>query len=214
MADTMSVLSESTSLRGRVAGEGDLEIRGRVEGEIELGGELVIAETAAIQATLRATRVVIHGAVVGDIGATESISLGESARVVGNLVAPRISIALGAQIRGDLDMGLPGAVKPRAAARPAAAPARAPAAAARPAPARVAAPPAAPPRRAPMPPARAPMPLPLPRPQPVLMHVASTAPIADEASGESGDDVRREPPSPVVPAIKKGARAASTKKRG
>jgi cytoskeletal protein CcmA (bactofilin family) len=213
MADTMSVLSESTSLRGRVAGEGDLEIRGRVEGEIELGGELVIAETAVIQAALRATRVVIHGAVVGDIGATESISLGESARVVGNLVAPRIAIALGAQIRGDLDMGLPGAVKPKAVARPAAAPVRAPAPAVRPAPARVVAP-AAPPKRAPMPPPRAPMAMPVPRPQPVLMHAAATAPAADEAAAESGDDDRREPPSPIVPAIKKGARAASTKKRG
>lgn len=216
MADTMSVLSESTSLRGRVAGEGDLEVRGRVEGEIELSGELVIAEGAAISANLRATRVVVRGAVLGDVVATESISLGESARVLGNLTAPRISIALGAQIRGELDMGLPGEAKPRAATRPAAAPVRAATPAARPAtPAPRAAAPASPPRRAPLPPVRAP--LPPPRPQPVV-HVAPAPVAAVEGELESteggADEGRREPPSPVVPAIKKGARAAAAKKRG
>lgn len=138
--DRASVLGEHTRLRGRVRGEGDLEVRGRLEGEIEIDGELVIAPTALIKASVRGARVVIRGAVLGDVSASDSIILEESARVVGNLTAGRIAIALGAQIRGELTMDAADAedrprvarattTQTRPAARPVAAPIVRPAAA-------------------------------------------------------------------------------------
>ncbi|GAC1354492.1 MAG: hypothetical protein NVSMB47_07820 [Polyangiales bacterium] len=137
-----SVLGEHTRLRGRVRGEGDLEVRGRLEGEVDVDGELVIAPTALIKASLRGARVVIRGAVLGDVSASDSIVLEESARVVGNLTAGRIAIALGAQLRGELTMD--GAGEERA--RPARATTTQTRPAARPAPASVARPAPPPPR--------------------------------------------------------------------
>lgn len=182
MAADQSVLGESLSVTGRVTGEGDLEIRGRVDGEVDVRGELVIAETAVLRATVAGARVTIRGALLGDVLGSEAIVLDATARVVGNLRAPRIAVALGAQIRGELDMGEVG-LGERPAARPAARPQAAPAArpAARPVP--VAA-----------------RPLPPPRSNPVAVAPPPSAPA-----------VNRAPPEPVVPAIKKGAKA--TKKR-
>lgn len=181
MAAEQSVLGESFSITGRVTGEGDLEIRGRVDGEVDVRGDLVIAESAVIRAALSGARVTIRGALLGDILATEAIVLEGSARVVGNLRAPRIAIALGAQVRGEVDMGeVVAGERPaaRAAARPAAAPA------ARPAPARPA-------------PVAVARPVPPPRSNPVAVAPPPSAPPA-----------LRAPPEPVVPAIKKGAKAA------
>ncbi len=173
---TASVVAESVVITGRVTGDGDLEVRGRVEGEIEIRGALTLSDGSAARAALSADRVVIAGAVVGDITATDSIALEATARVIGNLRAPRIAIALGAQIRGDLDMGeIEG--EPRTAVR-----AQAPRAA-----------------RAPMPAAR-----------PVV--VTRKSPPAAAVAPPPSSPAKKGPPEPVVPAIKKGAKAA--KKRG
>src|SRR5438105_10534373 len=117
MASTPSVLAESVGLRGRIRGDGDLEIRGRVEGEVDVTGDLIVAGSAMIKASLRGGRVVVRGPVLGDVDGSESIVLEESARVIGNLSAPRIAIALGAQIRGELkmDLGAGDIERPRAA---------------------------------------------------------------------------------------------------
>ncbi|MFI5302059.1 MAG: polymer-forming cytoskeletal protein, partial [Polyangiales bacterium] len=105
MSDPTSILSESTSVRGRVSGEGDLEVRGRVEGELEVTGTLTIAEGAIVRAGLRASTIVIRGAVRGDVTASDVIVLEESARLLGNLSAGRVAIAAGAQFRGSIEMG-------------------------------------------------------------------------------------------------------------
>lgn len=100
-----SVIAEGVVVTGRISGDGNLEIRGRVDGEVDLAGDVTLADGAMARASLGGARVTIGGAVVGDISATEAIVLEATARVVGNLRAPRIAVALGAQIRGDLDMG-------------------------------------------------------------------------------------------------------------
>lgn len=120
-ATAQSVLADGVVLTGRITGDGSLEVRGRVEGEVDIRGDLTIVGMA--RASLAGARVTISGAVVGDISATEAIVLEATARVVGNLRAPRISVALGAQIRGDLDMGeLEGERKVATSPRPAAVP--------------------------------------------------------------------------------------------
>ena len=45
MAD-VTVVGQGIFLRGSIRGEGDLEIRGRIEGDVEISGEVTIAEGA------------------------------------------------------------------------------------------------------------------------------------------------------------------------
>jgi cytoskeletal protein CcmA (bactofilin family) len=182
-----SVIAESAVITGRVTGDGDLEVRGRIEGELAIRGDVVIAESALIRATIAGARVTIRGAVLGDVSGTDAVVLEASARVVGNLRAPRIAVALGAQIRGDLDMGEVPAIAPTATRA---------AAAARPQ-AQVA-------RRPPPPPAR---PVVVTRSAPAQQQVA---PPPSQPAAHAAE--RKGPPEPVVPAIKKGAKAVAKKK--
>jgi len=92
------------AIRGNITGEEDLVIEGRVEGSIALSGHLGVAQAAIIEADIEVDSVDIHGQLDGDVNAATAITLHEGARVVGNLRAPRIVIADGAQFKGTVEM--------------------------------------------------------------------------------------------------------------
>ncbi|HVH40824.1 MAG TPA: polymer-forming cytoskeletal protein, partial [Labilithrix sp.] len=119
MATTSTVIGRTTFVRGRVSGDGDLEIAGRVEGDVAASGEVVIEASALVAANVSGSRIVVRGAVKGDLVAEEALVIEAGARVVGDLRAPRIAIAQGGLVRGHVQTGKAGAARPRAAAAPA-----------------------------------------------------------------------------------------------
>lgn len=205
MAETVAIIGQATFIRGSVRGDGDLNVAGRIEGNIELSGEVVFEESALIKSSVSARRIVVRGAIAGDLTATEAIVLEAGARVVGDLSAARVSIDEGALFRGRIEMsdGAAHAKPAKTAARseprpaPAARVAEAPVAAVPRQPDRVQARPVAPiarvmppPRPAPEPVAAAPQPAP-PAATPAPRAVAARAPMPP---------ARRAPEPPRAPA--------------
>ena len=128
-------IGKSVVIKGELSGSEDLTIEGTVNGQIELREHvLTIGRNGRIKATIFAKSVAVMGHVVGNISATDKINIWENGRVEGDLHAPKIAIAEGAQFRGRIEMdrqAAPRASQPRkvtAAAKPAAAPTEAPAA--------------------------------------------------------------------------------------
>ena len=133
MAKAATVITNSTIVRGRIEGAEDLDILGRVEGQIALEGAIKIEASARVDGTVSATSLHIHGILVGDATAADTIHLTADAQVVGDLTAPRIIIDEGALVRGLIDMGDAENAAPKSRAstprssRPKAAPAASPA---------------------------------------------------------------------------------------
>jgi cytoskeletal protein CcmA (bactofilin family) len=122
MAD-VTVVGQTMFLRGTIRGEGDLEIHGRVEGEIEVSGEVTIAEGALIKADVTGRRIVVRGAVAGNLTGAEGVRLEDGARVVGDIHAATVGILEGALLRGNLETGeRPSGAKKQARAAQAAKP--------------------------------------------------------------------------------------------
>lgn len=115
MAAERTIIGASTFIRGNVSGDGDLTIEGRIEGDVSASGEVVIETTGLVGANVSAARIVVRGAVKGDLVAEESLSIAAGARVVGDLRAPRITIAQGGLVRGHVQTGSATAARPRAA---------------------------------------------------------------------------------------------------
>ena len=141
-----STISASTVVRGNIGGDGSLEILGRVEGNVTMTGQVIVAADAAVKGNVSATEIQVTGNIAGNLTASDVLMLNTGARVIGDLAGARIGIAEGALVRGLVRTdGEPPLAKqgPTAVARPAmspgkpvaAAPPRAafPAAAARPA---------------------------------------------------------------------------------
>ena len=205
----VTVIGRGTHVRGRVAGEGDLEIHGRVDGDVTIEGDVTVEQGGLVASNVSARRIVVRGAVKGDLAATESIVLEEGARVVGDLRGARISIA-GGLVRGYVQsgdaQGAPRAAAKAAAARPVAAkvpPAKAPVVVAAPSTAR----PAQSSNGSPTKRAAAPAPQ-----AAQVSRNRGDAPRAISLAGGGGPAAKHGPPSPVVPSLKKGAKGALKKK--
>lgn len=99
-----AIIGSQTHLKGTIAGTEGLTVAGRVEGSIRLGDSLVVESSAVVKADIQAKAVVVHGTVVGDIKADEFVQLTAQARVVGDLITPRLMLAEGAAYRGSVNM--------------------------------------------------------------------------------------------------------------
>jgi cytoskeletal protein CcmA (bactofilin family) len=107
MAD-VTVIGQGIFLRGSIRGDGDVEIRGRVEGDVEVAGEVTIGEGALVKADVQARRITVRGAVAGNLTGEDGVRLEEGARVVGDLRGAGIGIAEGALLRGNVQTGTGG----------------------------------------------------------------------------------------------------------
>ncbi|HXN31384.1 MAG TPA: polymer-forming cytoskeletal protein [Polyangiaceae bacterium] len=193
-AANLSVIGRTTRVHGRVTGAVDLEVQGFVEGEIAVGGDVTVDAHGMVGAGVRGRRLVVRGAVKGDLVGEEAVLLEDGARVVGDVRAPRVTIAPGALVRGFVQTGEPNEApartsRPQQAARlaPPAAPKMAPAAAT---------------RAAPAPPHAAPAPA-IPAPARPAAKPADAAHAVGAISSSPANSTPRRPPPPVVPALKK-----------
>lgn len=135
-----TIIGPSILINGKLSGDEDLTVRGRVEGELSLTRTLIVEPSGIVKANVEVKNAIVSGVVVGNITATESVELTREGRMVGDIRSPRVIIVDGASFRGRVDMGNaePRPASERPATRPAYRPATRPAAptvVARPAPA-------------------------------------------------------------------------------
>ncbi len=188
-----SVIGRETVVRGNVRGAGGLEILGRVEGDVNIEGEVLLGDGAAVRGNISGTQLTIAGAVMGDLRGSESVLVESGARVVGDLLAPRIGIAEGALVRGNVRTEGEPALAPPAAKRPV-------------------------PGQRPISSFSAPRPVSpsITRPSPVeprpiererpAERVEVKAQPAETPATKSSPEHEHEPPPPIVPALPKNAR--------
>ncbi|MCB9522054.1 MAG: polymer-forming cytoskeletal protein [Myxococcales bacterium] len=100
-----TVIAAGTRISGRLEGAEDVQVFGNVQGTVHLEGALFIDTAARVDAECAVDRLEVHGILVGDVQASDVIELFKTARVVGDLSAPRIIVHEGAKIRGLIDMG-------------------------------------------------------------------------------------------------------------
>ena len=93
-------LNVGSAVEGTLRCKGPVEIEGEVTGEIIAEDLLIISESAVINADITGTDVIVHGTVNGNITATGSISLKETSKFNGTLMAPALEIENGAHFEG------------------------------------------------------------------------------------------------------------------
>ena len=103
-ADFDTILSPDIDFTGTLHFEKPFLIRGRVSGEINATGLLVIDENAVVNANIRALRVLIRGQVKGDITAVEKVEVTITGKLVGNVTAPEIYMETGCVFNGRCTM--------------------------------------------------------------------------------------------------------------
>lgn len=101
-----ATIGRSITIKGEVTGDEDLLIEGRVDGSVDLKkNSVTVGPDGTVKADIRGRVVIIEGKVEGDLRADEQVVLRSTARLLGDIVAPRLVLEDGASFRGGVDMG-------------------------------------------------------------------------------------------------------------
>jgi cytoskeletal protein CcmA (bactofilin family) len=99
-----SFLDNGTSFEGKVSLTGRVRLDGELRGEVH-ADELVIGESGRVEAKLSVRSLTIHGSVTGEITAKERVEVGATGTIDGSVHTPRLEVAEGARIDGEIEMG-------------------------------------------------------------------------------------------------------------
>ena len=102
--DFDTILSPDIDFTGVLNFEKPFLIRGKVSGEINAKGLLVIDEEATVKADIKTSRVIVRGFVKGDVTATEKVDIAVTGRLEGNVTAPEIFMETGCVFNGRCTM--------------------------------------------------------------------------------------------------------------
>jgi cytoskeletal protein CcmA (bactofilin family) len=95
-------IGEKLSIKGEIAGEGDLELAGRFEGVINVNGRVVVGERADVDADISAATIVVGGKVRGNLSASGRVEILPQGVLTGNLKSGSFAAADGALVKGEI----------------------------------------------------------------------------------------------------------------
>lgn len=98
-------VGHGTMLTGETVFEAMLRVDGHLVGTVSSeAGTLIVGTNGKVDANVSVSAAVVNGTVNGDISASEKIQLGRTARVIGNIQTPRLTIEDGAVLEGGCTM--------------------------------------------------------------------------------------------------------------
>jgi cytoskeletal protein CcmA (bactofilin family) len=99
-----NALSSGTLVKGNIVAEEDFRIDGKVEGQIECAGKLVVGPQAEITGDIHCQNADIIGKVNGNIVVRETLSIKASGVFTGEIIATRLEVESGAVLNGTCKM--------------------------------------------------------------------------------------------------------------
>jgi cytoskeletal protein CcmA (bactofilin family) len=98
-------VGNGTTLTGEANFKGMLRVDGHLSGQVKSeGGTLIVGNNGQVDADIEVAVATIHGAVNGDITASQRLELGRAAKVNGNITTPSLVIEQGAVFEGSCRM--------------------------------------------------------------------------------------------------------------
>ena len=99
-----SILGPSLRFKGELHADEDLLIRGHVEGSITHSQRLTICRDGHVKADIQGQVIAVEGTVEGDLNASTSVAVMETANLTGDVHSPSVSIVEGASFNGNVVM--------------------------------------------------------------------------------------------------------------
>jgi cytoskeletal protein CcmA (bactofilin family) len=99
-----TIVGQDTEFKGTITSAGGVRVDGRVEGEINCKGDVVVGETATVLASVRGRNVTVAGEIKGNIDTEGKLELAGTARVTGDIKVASLTVEDGALFRGASEM--------------------------------------------------------------------------------------------------------------
>lgn len=103
----LSILAAGIRVVGEIETDGVVKIEGEVEGSVRAEGQVLVAKGGVVRGDISTRQAVIAGEVHGGIFGDERVELQPSSVIDGDITAPRIVVAEGGQVNGNIRMTSP-----------------------------------------------------------------------------------------------------------
>jgi cytoskeletal protein CcmA (bactofilin family) len=102
MAST--VIGAGITIEGEVTADDEVVVQGTIRGKLSSRDAVTVESGAVIEADVTSGPLSVAGSITGNITSSDRVDLQGGAKVIGNVKATRITIADGAQFKGNVDM--------------------------------------------------------------------------------------------------------------
>jgi cytoskeletal protein CcmA (bactofilin family) len=92
---TNCIIGEGSIFDGRFYVNGSIMIEGKFQGDIRTDDQLIVGPTGKVKTDIQARKVTIAGTLIGNIFATEEVTLLHTGKVLGNITTPKLSVEPG-----------------------------------------------------------------------------------------------------------------------
>lgn len=97
-------LGATVVVKGALLGKGNVSIAGRLEGRVEVDGEVAVVAGGHLAGDIQCAELVIEGSVRGQVRATGGLHVREGGALEGDVTARRVAIDDGGLLQGDIAM--------------------------------------------------------------------------------------------------------------
>lgn len=99
-------IGSSVTFKGDIFGKSDVRVAGKINGSINIEGEIIIERSGHVDGEIKTISAVIAGSVKGNIECTEKLILESTSQYVGNIKTKMLIIQEGAMFQGNCQMGV------------------------------------------------------------------------------------------------------------
>jgi cytoskeletal protein CcmA (bactofilin family) len=104
-ARNTACLGATIVVKGEITSEEDLQIDGKVEGNISLrGNRLTIGRGAQLNSEINAREIIVYGTASGNLRARDRVEIKKDGQVIGDITTARISVEDGAYFKGRIEI--------------------------------------------------------------------------------------------------------------
>lgn len=96
------VIGEGSVFEGKFYVSGSILIEGKFQGDIKTDDQLTVGPGGKVKTDISARRVTVAGTLIGNIVASEEVSLVQSGKVLGNITTPRLIVEPGVITEGKI----------------------------------------------------------------------------------------------------------------
>ncbi len=97
---TNCIIGEGSIFDGRFYVNGSIMIEGKFQGDIRTDDQLIVGPTGKVKTDIQARKVTIAGTLIGNILASEEVTLLHTGKVLGNITTPKLSVEPGVITEG------------------------------------------------------------------------------------------------------------------
>ncbi|MDZ4221340.1 MAG: polymer-forming cytoskeletal protein [Patescibacteria group bacterium] len=95
-----TIIGPSVKVEGDFKSQGHVLVQGILNGSLKTKGNLKVEEGAKIKANVEAANAVVKGEIAGNVTIKDSLQLGSSATIAGDIITKILSIEPGAVLNG------------------------------------------------------------------------------------------------------------------